>query len=243
MNKSSALLPFSVFLSCLSFISCFSSHETKEVFLPLSEQTEIIIDGIPNEPCWKEAVQITHFINPWNRQAEPYTNVNLLWNGSELYFYFIAHDTEVVLTDNFTTELDVSQEDRVELFFSSDLPLTRYYALEMDPLGRILDYEVNYPRKFNNSWNAGKHLHWTGKLTSYGYCVEGLIDSKLLTELTDGKKSFYLGAYRAEFSKDKNGDIIYEWLCIKDPHVDKPDFHVNETFIKINLQMNKNDSD
>lgn len=219
--------------SCLLF-SCQS--EGTDIVIEKTPHVQITIDASPQEADWQHAKKISSFINPWNKQAEPYTEVNLLWNGSNLYFNFQVKDKEVVLAEKFTHEHDVSQEDRVEFFFSPRLPLTDYYALELDPLGRTLDYKVGYYRKFDESWNVGKHLQLKGKLTPDGYCVEGAIDRQLLKELTSGHKTFYLGAYRAEFSKDKNGKIQYEWLCIKDPNLPEPDFHVEGTFVKVTLE-------
>ena len=227
-----------IFTSLLtSFVlTCSPSEQLPEIQLPVSSTQNITIDAHILETEWQDAKKISTFINPWNKDVEPYTEVNLLWNGKDLFFYFLANDKDVVVADKLLQENDVSMEDRVELFFSSQLPLTDYYAIEMDPLGRVLDYSIAYYRKFNKSWNADKHLQVKGRLTPQGYCVEGCIKEELLQKMTNGKKRFYLGAYRAEFKKDKEGKLLYNWLCIKDPHLEKPDFHVAETFIQLVLE-------
>lgn len=207
-----------------------------EIVIEKTPHVNITVDASPLEKEWEHAKQITSFINPWNKQAEPYTEVNFLWDGTKLYFNFLANDKEIVLADKFTNKHDVCIEDRVELFFSPNLPLTEYYSLELDPIGRVLDYKVEFYRKFDESWNTGKHMQLKGKLTPDGYCVEGAIDQHLLKELTNGQKTFYLGVYRAECSKNKKGKTVYEWLCIKEPHLPEADFHVKETFVKVTLK-------
>lgn len=180
-----------------SLLFTFAPSEQSPVTqIPVSPVGNISIDAYINEPSWKHAHKISSFINPWNKDVEPYTEVNLLWDGKDLYFYFLANDKEVVLTDKITQENDVSKEDRVEFFLSPQLPLTDYYAIEMDPLGRVLDYSIAYHRKFNKSWNAGEQLLLKGRLTPDGYCVEGCIKAGLLKKMTGNKKDFFLNSAR-----------------------------------------------
>ena len=159
-----------IFTSLLTslVLACSTSEQLPAIQLPVSTTHNISIDAHVLEAEWQDAKKISTFINPWNKDVEPYTEVNLLWNGKDLFFYFLSHDEEVVVIDKLLQENDVSREDRVEFFFSSQLPLSDYYAIEMDPLGRVLDYSIAYYRKFNKSWNAGRHLRLKGRLTPQG---------------------------------------------------------------------------
>ena len=224
--------------TCMLVSCALLATDTKEPYieLPRYRNVNISIDTNPLEKAWTNATKLSNFINPWNPSANQYTETNLLWNGKELYFYFIAHDKEVILIDNIDSENRINREDRVEFFISPDMPLTEYYGIEMDALGRVMDYKVKFYRKFYMNWTVGKHLRLKGRLTPEGYCLEGCIDKKLLKELTNGQKTFYLGAYRADYNTDVNGKKKFEWLCIKDPKTSKPDFHVDGTFIKVTLE-------
>ena len=48
----------------------------------------------------------------------------------------------------------MAKEDRVELFFSNLTTLSEYYCIEIDPLGRILDYSAKHNRKFDENWDV-----------------------------------------------------------------------------------------
>ena len=228
------------FLSISSMISAFTPSEENipEYKIPLHEGTEITLDGQRNEAVWNQAHKITQFINPWNKQVNPKTSVELFYDGKDLYFFFEAFDQEVVISDPYKNKMDVVNEDRVEFFFSKDMDLSSYYGFEIDPEGRILDYQCTYYRKFNYNWTAGDGIRVKTMKTSNGYIVEGCITKELLDFMTDNQISFYWGAYRAEYSRGNNGKLIDKWQCIRDPKTKAPDFHLPSSFCKMILGSN-----
>ena len=232
-----------LFLSLLSFSGIISAinpteENVPEYRIPLVRDTEITLDGIRNEECWNKAYKITQFMNPWNQQVNPSTVVELFYNGNDLYFFFQATDKDIVITEPYSNKMDVVNEDRVELFFSKDMDLSSYYGFEMDPEGRILDYQCTYYRKFNYNWTAGDGIRVKTHKTSTGYAVEGCITKDLLDFMTGDKLSFYWGAYRAEYSRGDNGKLIDEWQCIRNPKTKAPDFHLPSSFSKMILGSN-----
>ena len=42
----------------------------------------------------------------------------------------------------------------MEVFFARDAALSRYFCVELDPLGRVHDYAASLYRKFDSSWNC-----------------------------------------------------------------------------------------
>ncbi len=227
-------------LSISSMISAITTTDENipEYKIPVFKEMKITLDGQRNEDVWNKACRITQFMNPWNQQVNPETSVELLYDGKDLYFLFVAFDQEVVTTESYKNKMDVVNEDRVEIFFSKDMELSSYYGFEMDPKGRILDYQCTYQRKFNYNWTAGDGIRIKTQKTSDGYIVEGCISKDLLDFMTGNQISFYWGAYRAEYSRGDNGKLIDEWQCIRDPKTKVPDFHIPSSFCKMTLGSN-----
>ena len=237
-----------LFLLCTLFYSCSNHSSSDEISVNRIEEAPINIDGVPNEADWQRATHLTQFVNPWNPRYQSETDLRLLWNGHELYFCFTVKEETLQLASVLQDKHEIIDEDRVELFFSPSLPLSTYYALEFDAIGRVLDYKAEYPKKFDESWNTKNKLQADGRLTADGFCVEGRISKALLNEMTnshektnghkttDGQKEFYFGAYRGDLDRDEAGNFIYEWLCLRDPKLPEPDFHVNGTFCKLVLK-------
>jgi hypothetical protein len=194
----------------------------------------IEIDGRQEEKSWLDAVAITSFTNPWDKDVNPYTSLRMLKDDEHLYFYYEVADEEVILDPTFSKEDDVGKEDRVELFFSKDKDMQEYYCFEMDPKGRTLAYVAKHYRKVDFNWDAPEGFKIATREFSGGYAVEGLIPLGFLNPLVkDG--AVYMGAYRAEFSK-KEGGTLENWLTWVDPKTPKPDFHVPSSLGKLMLK-------
>lgn len=224
----------------ITTIACTETPNTEipEYKIPVLKNTQITLDGQRDEAAWDNALKITKFINPWHKNVNPKTSVELFYDGYSLYFFFDATDQEVVTVDNYSGEMDICDEDRVELFFSKDISLSSYYGFEMDPKGRTMDYQCSFPRKFNYEWSARDGIEIETRNTPTGYTVEGRIAKELLEFMTGGENPFYWGAYRAEYSKDKNGKLIDRWQCLRDPKTKEPDFHLPASFSKVYLGEN-----
>ena len=192
----------------------------------------ITLDARMNETVWKDAEVTTTFLNPWNPSVHPETSLRMLKDDVFLYFYFEAKDDDIVLAENYSNELDVAKEDRVELFFAKDANINEYYGFEMDPKGRMLDYSANYYRKFRFDWNAPTGFEIRSDTVSNGYRVEGKIPMVFIETLKQEDGSVLFGAFRAEFFR-KDGKVLENWLTIKDSLTAEPDFHVPASFGKL----------
>ncbi|NLS98256.1 MAG: endoxylanase [Planctomycetaceae bacterium] len=194
---------------------------------------EINLDGIINELAWEQANLETGFAFPWENRPVPRTEFRALFDDWALYFAFRADDDDVVLAEDYQGKEDVVREDRVELFFALDDELANYYCLEIDPLGRVLDYHANYYRRFDRSW-ACPGLDVTGRRTEEGYRVEGLIPLRSLQLLgfpaLDSGRPIKFGIYRAEFSHTEGSGWSESWISWVDPQTAEPDFHVPASF-------------
>lgn len=200
---------------------------------------EINLDGLADEPAWQKANPETGFTFPWDDRPAPRTEFRALFDDWALYFTFGVTDDDVVLAEHYRTKEDVVREDRVELFFSLDDELSNYYCIEIDPLGRVLDYRASHYRQFDFSWTF-PGLDVMGHPTEDGYRVEGLIPLKSLELLgfppADSDRPIKFGIYRAEFRHTEGPKWTESWISWVDPQTDQPDFHVSESFGTLLMQ-------
>ncbi|MHB8897129.1 MAG: carbohydrate-binding family 9-like protein [Thermoguttaceae bacterium] len=142
----------------------------------------ITVDGILDETVWQKANLETGFAFPWEDRPAPPTEFRAVLDRDALCFAFRVADPDVVLAADYRGKEDVVREDRAELFFARDDGLSDYFCLEIDPLGRVLDYRASYYRKMDFGW-SWPGLEAAGRLVEGGYCVEGRIPWKSLESL------------------------------------------------------------
>ena len=174
---------------------------------------------------------------PWMTQEAPRTVFKGFSDGQDFYFSFVVRDKQVLAAEQWQDESTVDGEDRVELFFAGapvDRPgedgMERYYAIEVDPKGRVHDYSIAYYRQFDGDWSLAG-LETKAALTDDGYSVEGKIPLKTLQELhllRDGLMR--TGVFRAEFSPSSGTEPRMEWISWVNPNTPQPDFHVDSAF-------------
>ena len=186
---------------------------------------------------WDEALTETDFISPWphpNQVPPPITCFKALYDDKWLYFQFTAfYSNKLTIYIRNNHELEVAQSDRIELFFARDLSLDAYYCLEIDPSGRILDYQARFHRWFNYDWEWNrKALKVCTEIKNDRYIVEGAISLKYLESLHIlSGKTFYIGLFRANcLLSEENSDI--QWISWVNPETETADFHIPACFGK-----------
>lgn len=236
MRKTTMLLAALVLLSGVAYSGTYDV---------VSRFSEIKIDGDVNEGVWKNVPSINgNFRFPWEKAEAPNTVFKAFHNGRFLFFSFVCEDPAVLVKEQFGDErATVDVEDRVELFFAPspihkpvDYKMPTYYAVEIDALGRVHDYSMQFYRSnMDSSWRM-PGLKTAGKLIDNGYSVEGSIPLDELIKLgvlEDTSDDYMLvGVFRAEFSGDMDNPdkLIQRWISWVDPFTDDPDFHVDEAF-------------
>jgi hypothetical protein len=134
--------------------------------------------------------------------------------------------------------MEVVDSDRVEIFFKSDDRLDPYYCLEMDPLGRVLDYRASFYRKFeyNWQWPGSNQLQIKSDYTDQGYTIEGSITMASLKELNLLKNNeLQAGLFRGECLKMRDPESTFSWISWIKPESVRPDFHIPSSFAVIKL--------
>lgn len=196
-------------------------------------ESDIILDATVAESAWEQTNIETAFTFPWEQRPLPGTEFRALYNSHALYFLFRVEDDDIVLAEPYRSKEDVVREDRVELFFALDDELTEYFCLEIDPLGRVLDYRASYYRQFDFSRNF-PGLEAVGNRTRDGFVVKGRIDWKAFQSLgfppPDSGREIKFGIYRAEFRHTEGRQWSEGWISWVDPGTEDPDFHVPQSF-------------
>ncbi len=200
---------------------------------------EINLDGIADEPVWEQADLETGFNYPWEDGPAPRTEFRALFDDWALYFAFDVEDGDIVLAEDYRSKEDVVREDRVELFLARDDELANYFCVEIDPLGRVLDYRASSYRQFDFSWTF-RGLDVMGQPTEEGYRVEGLIPLRSLELLgfpsPGGDQAIKFGIYRADFRHTDGPEWTESWMSWVDPQTAEADFHVPESFGQLYLR-------
>ena len=82
-------------------------------------------------------------------------------------------------------------------FMSKDSEMKTYYCAEIDPKGKVMDYEAHNYRKFDFNWNF-KDLKLATSVGKDSYRVEGSISLKTLRKLglISPEGEIRMGVYR-----------------------------------------------
>jgi len=206
----------------------FTQNKDRSIVLERIKKS-IQVDGILSDAEWNSIEPIcSGLLSPWTEEVRDNTVFKAFVSYNYFYFSFDVEDSTLTIWD-FENELSVTKEDRVELFFAKDLTLDEYFCLEIDPLGRVLDYKAKYYRQFDRPWKF-QDIKIAAKKTNHGYRVEGRISLKELKNLGMGNQ-FFLGIFRADYRSKNEEDVT--WYSMKKPKSNQPDFHIPTSFEKV----------
>ena len=123
----------------------------------------------------------------------------------------------------------IQQQDFYEnttIVISGDHPtMDSDYCAEIDPKGKVMDYEAHNYRKFDFNWNF-KDLKLATSVGKDSYRVEGSISLKTLRKLglISPEGEIRMGVYRADYFDDAGERVIWSsWIV---PDAAEPDFHI-----------------
>lgn len=191
-------------------------------FISAPQVTGIRIDG--NKDDWKIEPLLTGLIAPWDGAVKD--NSSFYAGHDQKYFYFLYEVSDSTLTYNAEkTEASVGNEDRVEFFISCDPEMNTYYCAEMDPQGKVMDYEARHYRKFDMKWDF-KNLNLKTYIGKNTYRVEGSIPLKELKKMgvLSPSGELRMGVYRADYKDAQGKNVVWSsWII---PDAAQPDFHI-----------------
>lgn len=214
------MISFWSLLCLLGLVSISASATTKVIKVPFVKK--ITVDGKAND--WKIPCAVKGFIAPWNGNDYDQTKFYACHNDKYLYLLYEVKDSTLTYNDG-KTEDSVGNEDRVEFFISKDNKMSTYYGAEIDPQGKVMDYEAHFYRKCDYSWNY-KGLILGHQIGKHSYTMEVAIPMKELKELglisPEGK--IHMGVFRADYYGSEMNQVVWRpWIV---PDAKKPDFHI-----------------
>ena len=189
-------------------------------------------------PDWEKADRLRDFTCPWSPGTPPEMMFRALWDEQWFYFRFDIAGSGILTFANTNHKMEVVDSDRVEIFFRTNSQLNPYYCLELDPLGRILDYKARYYRQFEYEWQwpGEKQLIVSATFTEGGYSVEGSITLESLKQLDLlHNNELQAGLFRGECLKLPDPESAFNWISWVQPHSLHPDFHIPSSFGIIKL--------
>ena len=138
-------------------------------------------------------------------------------------FRFEVSDKTPCAAENFTNKVIVADTDRVEVFFADSPGLTNgYYCAEVDPKGRVMDYQAHLGRQFDYTWRF-KTLRTRAAVTQDGYVVSGRVSLSELRERGINPSRMWLGVFRGDYAQQ--GELANWYSAVPMPDPQAPNFH------------------
>ncbi len=209
-----------------------------QIYTVLKITDSIAITGKGDAAIWDKALLLTNFQIYWDDEIAQPTSFRALWTDDYFYFLYQAIDHDIVTSGATNDKRSVIYSDRVELFFKSKGKMDPYYCLELDPRGRVLDYESRLYRKFDFYWEwPDPDIDVKTSINDQGYTVEGKIkiSSLQLLGALDEENVMEVGLFRGDFYHYSPGKTAVKWISWVQAKSVRPDFHISSAFGKFKL--------
>jgi hypothetical protein len=197
----------------------------------------LYIPFFPHFTGWNTLEPLRDFSYPWEVTAAPNTSFAAYHDGEHLHFCFTAEGPTPLIHVEDNHKLEVTQSERVEIFFRVNEEMQPYYCLEIDPTGRVLDYEAHHYRNFNRNWQWPDPLYIIPQIHNDHYTVEGKVRLKTLEAMSILKGNrMEAGLFRGHCTALLKGKATLKWISWVHPGTPTPDFHVPTAFGTLILQ-------
>lgn len=188
----------------------------------------LTIDGRLDEG-WKSVPEVS-FTSDWaGADAGISTRVRFAWSKRALYMFWTLAGAAINADASRPVETErakLYEEDCVELFLSPDASnKTRYFEVEIGPLGHFLDLSVDRAAKKSDvGWSSRPRIATVVDRDAHVATIEvELRSSDIVGALSRGAR-LPLGLYRME------GKSPRRYLAWSPTRTAKPDFHVPDAF-------------
>lgn len=141
--------------------------------------------------------------------------------GERVSFRFDVKDPTVCTVPDKKVEFDLAYADRVEVYLCpTPMQEKGYLCVEIDALGRPLDYHVTDDHRFFWDWNY-RTLKASGRTVDGGYVVEGSVAKSELAEYGIDVSRCWIGVFRADCPAAREQAAWYSAM----PMAPRPHFH------------------
>ncbi|NOY79179.1 MAG: carbohydrate binding family 9 domain-containing protein [Calditrichaeota bacterium] len=157
---------------------------SKRVVQAVRISEPIQLDGILNEPQWKQAVPATDFIQrePQNgRPATERTEVRILYDANNLYLGVLCYDSapDKIIANTLIRDSSMRGDDRFTVVFDTYLDHQRGFVFVTNPKGARFDaYQAAPEHDPDGSWNTVWDVRT--RITAKGWQAEIVIPFKSL---------------------------------------------------------------
>lgn len=188
-----------------------------------------------SDDIWQQVEVLDDFKQPWKGGPMQKTYFRAFQDTQWMYIRYDVEDESVWVFERENNKMEVARSNRVEIFFKTDESLEKYYCLEIDSRGRVLDYSASFYRNFDYTWSWPEgQLSVQTELTEKGYKVDLQLGMESLKNLGILKnRAIKAGIFRGDcidFGSLKGDDAEFNWISWVDPKTEKPDFHVESAF-------------
>lgn len=232
---------FGSLLACVATLPSWGQEVRLIQFAECRRATGTIkLDGILDEPAWKNAQVVSEFVVPGrNRAPKTKTSVRFLWDDRGLYFAAEMEDhdlyADVTKRNGMTWTNDV-----IELFLKPSETRTMYYEFQVNPLNTQL--ELLFPSRGAGGYQRFAPITRLGIKTAvklYGTLNNWEDDDKGWT----AEWMIPWSAFKVAGGRPKPGDVWRFAACRYDYSKDfdqaelsstsNPGFHSNESYAEL----------
>jgi hypothetical protein len=191
-----------------------------------------------NNAIWNKANSINNFLSPWDKEPVKKIEFKAIHNHEKIFFQFKVDDYQTHIHPSKDENDSINNSDRVELFFRSDASLNPYYCLEIDTLGRVMDFKAKPNKEFDFNWKwPSRDLEIKSSVESNYFIVEIAISIQSLKDLNLVKNGqIETGVYRAKYNLQKDNTFQPTWITWVNPETATPNFHTATSFGLLTLE-------
>jgi len=194
----------------------------------------ITIDG-HEDAAWKSASAVT-FATDWSGAATAAsTRVRALWGKGAFYMLWEVEGTNASTDESRPVKIErekLYEEDCIELFLAPDpAERTRYYEVEIGPLGHFLDLAVDRRTKTSDvAWSSRPEIATRVDRPHHRATIEVALRAPEIVRALKPGAQLPFALYRME---GKSPRLYLAWSPTR---TSKPNFHVPEAFGTLALE-------
>jgi len=121
--------------------------------------TAPVIDGVLDEPIWREAVLLEDLIQTLPKEGDPpteRTEIRMLYDRNFLYVGVRMYDSEPdkLIAKQMVHDTDMTSDDRINLSFDTFHDHRNAFYFQINPAGTRSDALIENNRTFRRDWNG-----------------------------------------------------------------------------------------
>jgi hypothetical protein len=121
--------------------------------------TAPVIDGVLDEPIWREAVLLEDLIQTLPKEGDPpteRTEIRMLYDRNFLYVGVRMYDSEprALIAKQMVHDTDMTSDDRINLSFDTFSDHRNAFYFQINPAGTRSDALIENNRTFRRDWNG-----------------------------------------------------------------------------------------